>query len=251
MEIIKAAVLNFVKSKSFFFIRQLKISVEPVGFMESEKSQLYCILKIGKIDNVFDVGANTGQFGKMLRQLGYEGTIHSFEPVSSTFEQLTATAASDRDWHCHKMALGQENGEIFINIPEQSTDFASVLNPSQIGLEKFNIMRPDRIESVTVRRLDEFVIENGISGESWFLKMDTQGFDLQVFAGASGIRDKITYAMTELSIEPIYEGMPSYFEALTIFREGGFRPVGFSPVTRNPDLSLIEADCFLVNTGRR
>ena len=59
-----------------------------------------------RIDLVLDVGANQGQFGKMLRYEGYKGEIHSFEPVSRTFERLGEACFKDQKWFAHKLAMG-------------------------------------------------------------------------------------------------------------------------------------------------
>ena len=48
-----------------------------------------------RIDLVLDVGANTGQFGKRLRTLGYAGEIISFEPLADAHALLQAAAAAD------------------------------------------------------------------------------------------------------------------------------------------------------------
>lgn len=41
-----------------------------------------------EIDCVFDVGANCGQYGQNLREIGYRGTILSFEPGLLAFRDL-------------------------------------------------------------------------------------------------------------------------------------------------------------------
>lgn len=63
-----------------------------------------------EIDLVLDVGANRGQFGKTLRQEGYRGEIHSFEPVSATFEHLKESCLDDLNWFAHKLAMGDACG---------------------------------------------------------------------------------------------------------------------------------------------
>jgi hypothetical protein len=52
--------------------------------------------------------------------------------------------------------------------------------------------------------------------------------------------------VSELSFQPIYEGMPDYRQMLAEFESAGFAVSGLFPVSRNPDLSLIEMDCVLV-----
>ena len=54
--------------------------------------------------------------------------------------------------------------------------------------------------------------------------------------------------LSELSLIPIYSGMPHYLEALSVYESKGFSVSGFYPITRNRALALNEVDCMLVNT---
>jgi hypothetical protein len=49
-----------------------------------------------------------------------------------------------------------------------------------------------------------------------FLKTDTQGYDLKVLAGARRTLDRTIGIQIELSVVAIYEGMPSYVEAIAM-----------------------------------
>src|SRR5439155_10810610 len=75
---------------------------------------------------VFDVGANVGQFGKLLRNSGYGGRIVSFEPVNSAYAQLSSAAAHDPNWTTIPAALGTSKGEATINV-NRNSDMSSLL----------------------------------------------------------------------------------------------------------------------------
>ena len=66
------------------------------------------IIERYEIDLVIDVGANNGQFGRLLRETGYEGDILSFEPVGKTFVKLRENCANDNKWRQIKLALGNK-----------------------------------------------------------------------------------------------------------------------------------------------
>jgi FkbM family methyltransferase len=198
------------------------------------------------IDCVFDVGANRGQYGNDLRDIGYKGWIVSFEPVRSTFEDLSRVAARRPPWKVFQYALGAENGQAEINVVE-SDILASFLAP--LGPTKTHpTNRVTGRETVQVRRLDSILDDcmKGITSRHLYLKLDTQGFDLEVLRGAGGILASFLGAQTEISFVPIYHGMPRYNESLRHFEARGFNVVDFMPVSRAvDDLLMIEMDCIL------
>ena len=77
--------------------------------------------------------------------------------------------------------------------------------------------------------------------------MDTQGYDLEVFKGASNSLSRIVALQSELSVKAIYDGMPGYLDTLAVYSDNGYLPSGLYPVSRNKDgLSLLEVDAVLI-----
>ena len=77
--------------------------------------------------------------------------------------------------------------------------------------------------------------------------MDTQGFDLEVFSGASKHLKHIKCLLSEVSFIPIYDGMPTYAKSLKLYRSNGFQVSGLYPVTRDKQSrAIIEMDCVMV-----
>jgi hypothetical protein len=77
--------------------------------------------------------------------------------------------------------------------------------------------------------------------------MDTQGYDLKVFEGALNAIGYITGILSEISLIPIYSGMPHYLESLGKYEEYGFVVTGLYPISRKDNFSVIEMDCMLIN----
>src|SRR5665647_1788535 len=50
------------------------------------------------IDMIFDIGANTGQFGELMYKLGYKGKMVSFEPLTAAYNILISTSKSIDGW---------------------------------------------------------------------------------------------------------------------------------------------------------
>lgn len=203
-----------------------------------------------KIDLVLDVGANLGQFGKTLRQEGYGGEIHSFEPVSATYGLLEKASHADKQWFVHHCAMGNECGNSTINIAG-SPDLSSLLMPNKFGKEKYKKIETLRKENIKISTIDTFLEQQitDLDNRRIFLKMDTQGYDLNVFKGSSNTLKYIVCILSEISLIPIYFGMPHYLDALKNYEEQGFIITGLYPISRKDNLSVVEMDCMLLNSN--
>lgn len=200
------------------------------------------------INCIFDVGARHGEYAWWARGTGFGGRIVSFEPVDSNLPPLRAAAAADPDWQVQPIALGAEDGTSTINVTNP-THFTSFRKPGALAAEKF--AGPSRVveeQEVAVRRLDGVFAEAvaGIANPRVYLKMDTQGWDLEVLRGASGCLDQVIALQSEMSFQALYDDMPSFDEAWDTIRGLGFMMSGMFPITMDPDMRLIEADCVAV-----
>jgi FkbM family methyltransferase len=205
------------------------------------------------VDVVLDVGANEGQWALGLRRAGFRGRLVSFEPIGASFERLRATSAGDPAWDVRQVALGREDGSVVLR-RTKNTLLASALPLSARARACFpedTIVEGE--ERAPLRRLDSILPEltPDLVAPRLFLKVDTQGLDLDVFEGARGILDQIVGLESELSVLPLYEGAPAWLEALAVYAAGGFSPTGFFPVIRNPSsLVLSELDCVMARHAR-
>jgi FkbM family methyltransferase len=211
-------------------------------------SHVAAIIEREQVDCVIDVGAHEGETGRRLRETGWTGPIVSFEPVAASFERLSLAAEGDPAWIVHHLALGRVAGTQRINLTTGTT-FSSFLEPNATATELWpQWTETTADEEVDVARLDEVLASavGGFMADRIFLKLDTQGFDLEVLAGCAGILDRVVAIQSELSLQSIYEGAPTYLEALAAFRDAGFAVTGFYPVTRDPSWRIVEYDAVMI-----
>lgn len=211
--------------------------------LEQHLSKLFDALEI---NCVIDVGANVGKHARMLRNFGYSGRIVSFEPLSEAFAQLELASEGDRDWHTYPLALGREATRLKIH-RLNSSDFSSLHEPNTYGRRRFGsrmeVVAEEEVEVTTVARLWPKIVA-GVSKPRVFMKMDTQGHDLEVLAGAADVLGDVVAMQSEISFKPIYEDVPNHLEALAEFHRIGFEVTGLYPITRDENsLALIEVDC--------
>ena len=214
------------------------------------ESHLKFLFEKLNINVVLDVGANRGQYGCLLREMGFTGDIISFEPLKEAYQELLQSSEGDTKWHTYNCALGSVSETTEINFTSSSV-FASFLNPNEYAKEvRSEQVQIDQKETVEVKKLDD-VFEEVIpkcsgTNHQIYLKMDTQGFDQEVFKGAEKSIEQIAALQSEIAILPLYEEMPDYIESMTAFREKGFELTGLFPVSRDHDsLFLIEMDCVM------
>jgi len=180
------------------------------------------------IKTILDVGANTGQFAYYTMKFGYRNTIISFEPLSSAFAILKEFSKNDSKWEVVNSAIGDIDGEIEINISENSQS-SSILD-----------MMPDHVKSapdsaytgkekVKIQKIDTVISNYSDNPEDIFLKIDTQGFEKNVLDGAEKSLKKTKGLQLELSMVELYKGETLITEMLNIIKEKGFTIYSLEP----------------------
>jgi len=217
------------------------------GFVESLHVLLQDQLRFMNIAYVIDVGANRGQYGRLLRRLGFKGRIISFEPIEESFAELSRVAGRDPNWEVHQLALGDVDGQLTMNVMSDDV-FSSFFEVNAAGRQLFPAeSRLARSETVSVRRLEGLLPDLVPRSLLWrtHLKCDTQGADNLVINGLGGLITEIPSLQVEISLISIYESQLGYQAVLGQLHERGYRLTAFSPVARDGSLCIVEADALL------
>jgi FkbM family methyltransferase len=238
------AIRNLLRRRGYEVIRVFSDSrAESLLALHSAK-----LFRQFGINCVLDVGAHVGGYGAWLRNNGYEGFIVSFEPVDGNFRLLQQRRQNDSRWTAHALALGSRDEEKEINVTNAS-NFSSFFNPTDKSRAEFGDLSAVRSrEPVRVRRLDSLLrdVMPPLDDPRIYLKLDTQGWDLEVLKGATGCIDRVVAVQSEVSVQALYGGMPGIGDSLQALRELGFTVSGFFPVVLDSDLAIIELDCVAV-----
>lgn len=245
--VVKKAVSKFSNAMGYEIIPQWKFDRNAQACF---LAQLFALLKI---DCVLDVGANAGQYRDFLRKhVGYKGNIVSFEPMPESVKLLKERARHDAKWLIEGYALGAVAARKSFNIMH-SNEFSSFLEPNHTRIHRFNNL--NRIQStveVDVRTLESVLpeIEGRFKPYSLYLKMDTQGYDLEVVKGAGESIRKFNALQTEASVKPIYQGMPDFVEVIRGLQALGFEVSGIFPNNPEHFPALVEFDCHMISKER-
>jgi len=200
-----------------------------------------------KIELLFDVGANFGQYAMHSRESGYKGKIISFEPLPDAYEKILKNSKNDPLWTVHKRcALGSVISEMEINI-SQNSQSSSILpmnhlhssaepKSSYIGKTMTDVITLDSIFS-SYRKNDEKV----------FLKIDVQGFESEVLKGLTLNLKNIFAVEIELSVVPLYDKQELYNYFFSFFEKSGFTLWSLVPIFKRDETGeLLQFDAVFV-----
>lgn len=175
-----------------------------------------------------DVGANVGQTAKHIREAFPVATIHSIEPIQKTFDLLRFNTAG-LNVKVHNHALGARNEIISIKIDEgnENSSINSLVKDNNEITTGNTVM-----EDIQVLTVTEFCNLQKIERVD-YLKIDTEGFDLEVIKGASAMLEnhKVSFIEAEVSMNPgnnfhvSFEEVKKYLEEKKYFLFGIYEQV--------------------------
>ena len=128
---------------------------------------------------VVDVGANIGFTTLVLSRLvGATGRVHSFEPGRSMFTRLQQVVAQNQlsQVSLHPVGCGAQREQLTLQIPASSGN-------ASLRLSSDDATGITSSEAVSIEVFDDYL---GDQLTEWhFLKIDTEGFEIDVLRGAA------------------------------------------------------------------
>lgn len=128
---------------------------------------------------VLDVGANIGMTALALSRICSHGKVVALEPMKRTFAYLQAnlSVAEATNVKAFNFAAGSRNYATRMQCVPQNLSGAFVA-------DEYDAARSDHFSTnIEVKRIDEAFYEFGLNRLD-FMKVDTEGFELEVFEGA-------------------------------------------------------------------
>jgi len=166
---------------------------------------------------VIDVGANKGQFAVYAGIRWPDARLICFEPLPGPRAKLARVTSGHAE--CHDCALGSAPGEGQMHLASR-TDSSSLL---ALGARQKAIFRMEASGAlqVPIKRLDACL--SSPPRRPTLLKIDVQGFELEVLKGATGLLPEIDVVYVEASYIELYEGQALHEEIERFLEERGYR----------------------------
>jgi FkbM family methyltransferase len=196
--------------------------------------------------SVIDVGANKGQFALFALHRFPAAVVHCFEPVPVARAVLEAVLAGNPRAVLHGEALGSA-AEVSSMTITASDDSSSFLPPGDLLQDTYPGTRPVSALSVEVERLDSRFAADELP-RPCLLKIDVQGYEAEVIAGATGLLPAVDEILVECSFTELYEGQPLVDDLVAALRDQGFRLRGVFGLTHDAAGACLQADLLLTRS---
>lgn len=189
----------------------------------------------GMFDVVFDVGANTGQFGSQVKHWWSEAEVHSFEPIPDVAVELANTARRYRGWLTYPLGLAVEPG-VYRMFRNDTTVCSSLKEMAELHRVTYPFSARTKEVDCVFDSLDNYA--DMIEGVA-LLKVDTQGSEMEVLKGGRSVLSRFSAVMLEVSWQELYKGVPS-FDDLNVFLEGfGFQHSYRADAMKHPETGVL------------
>jgi FkbM family methyltransferase len=178
------------------------------------------LMKTLALRTVVDAGANRGQFSLLIRHLFPEATIHAFEPQQMAADIYQRLFRNDSLCRLHRCALGITRGQVTMNVSNYDAS-SSILPIGKLHVAWLPHTYQVGTETVDIARLDEFLSAEDVGADA-LLKIDVQGYELQVLEGAGSLLPRFRYVFCEVSFAQLYEKQDLAHSVVTYLLDRGF-----------------------------
>jgi FkbM family methyltransferase len=186
---------------------------------------------------IVDVGAHEGGWTEIAHEIWPASRPIMIEPNRTKQQKLTEIA---RTMH------GEIHCALLSSVCGQTVAFNVMESGSSVLSENSNAERS--IETRTVATLDSLTLD--LVGENNFLKIDVQGYELEVLKGASNSLNAFEAILLEVAIIEINEGAPLLHDVITFMTERGFSASEVLEIHRRPlDKATSQIDVLFIRKG--
>lgn len=188
-----------------------------------------------EIKLVIDIGANEGQFIRTSLALMPNTSILAFEPNPISVQNLLQKA----NWNTEQvkifsLGLGNSKDNLLLNVSKFSPASSLLKNSERLNQE-FPDLLTEKIVDVKIDRLDNILKELDIPlcDRSLLIKIDVQGFELEVLKGANTIFEKIAVIICEVNLSLLYENQSNFDEIIGFLYLNNFRLIDIGQPIRS------------------
>jgi FkbM family methyltransferase len=157
-----------------------------------------------ELNTIVDIGANKGQFALACIEWAPNATVISFEPLPGPSQVFTRLFKHNQNVQLHKFAIGPKHDKVVMHVSARE-DSSSLL---PIGVQQITAF-PGTHESyqsyIELAPLSAFMNSGSIKAPA-FLKIDVQGYEMEVLIGCQSLLENFNFIYCECSFIELYSG---------------------------------------------
>ena len=161
--------------------------------------------KVKNINTLIDIGSNKGQFIILCQKFFPNLTVYSFEPIKEILERQKKFLNFKKNIYFFNFEIGNKNKTLkfFITQRKDSSSFLTV-NKHKNYNKNYSIYER---RNIRIKKLDE-ILKNKKLANPILIKIDVQGYELEVLKGSKKILSRIDYLLLEVSKSRMYSNQP-------------------------------------------
>jgi FkbM family methyltransferase len=196
---------------------------------------------------IFEVGAADGRDCSRFLELFPQSRVFAFEPIPESFAKVAARAAQSPRLAAFNVALSDQPGTAHFHLSNW-VDASSLLKPKRTG-SSFDAYQASSTQiKVRVDTIDAVCKRESVTHID-LLKMDAQGAEQRILAGASEMlaRGAIDIVFTEVHFMESYEGAARFDQIMSALVGHGFHFHSFYGINHNHQGRATWADALFVH----
>tara|TARA_S200000501_G_scaffold209740_1_gene197063 strand:+ start:1797 stop:2513 length:717 start_codon:yes stop_codon:yes gene_type:complete len=197
------------------------------------------IKKIKKINTLIDVGSNKGQFILLCIKFFPNLLIYSFEPIKEALIKQKNLLSFKNNIYFYNTGIGNKKKKInfFITNRVDSSSFLTI-NKSKNYNKNYYVKEKRKIK---IQKLDQ-ILNNKKLIKPVLIKIDVQGFELEVLKGSKKTLPNIDYLLLEVSKNQMYNKQAIEIEIINFLKKEKFRIMVSSKWKRINNTEFMQRD---------
>lgn len=230
----------------------LRGGINRLGFdvIRCQRSPKLSLLGLTGLDiaTIIDVGANKGQFARMISGFFPRAELYCFEPLEEPFRELSVWSNSQGGQvRCFQLALGDQEGEAEMHLHEDHIPSSSLLSATVNYHSLCPQTKAECLTRVRVTTLDRALKDTlERMPEKMLLKLDVQGFGDPVLRGAERVLGRCRAVLLEVCLAPLYKHQADFFRLTQLLYDAGLHYAGNLDQAYGPDGRVVFLDALFV-----
>lgn len=187
--------------------------------------------------HIVDVGAYRGDFARECLRLWPGARLSCVEPLASRAADLEALARSHSGVRVHRCLVGAERRDkVSLHEAETASSVLTEWQPNQFPVHDY-----------PMETIDHLLASDASAPPAELLKIDVQGYELEVLKGAERTLSSLKAVLTEVNLLDVHQHVPLLDDLVAWMSARGWVVYDVAGLTRRPlDSALWQVDLMFV-----